>query len=74
MIWIGTKEVEVLIKRIVRRLRQGKIQLAAEDLEYVLVKLRNMKYYEEADLLEMTFNQYLLNLISKPEFEAESAA
>ena len=57
-----------------RRLRQGKIQLAAEDLEYVLVKLRNMKYYEEADLLEMTFNQYLLNLISKPEFEAESAA
>jgi len=60
------KIMGILERKIRRRIRQGKVGEAIDDLKYIISELREANYHEEADLLDLTVNQYLTELLDTP--------
>jgi hypothetical protein len=50
--------ISILKERAKRKIEEGKIKQAIEILKDVIFLLRKEKRYEEADLIELTMNQY----------------
>ncbi|MFX1299200.1 MAG: hypothetical protein ACFFD2_30605, partial [Promethearchaeota archaeon] len=54
--------IESLERKVKRRLLQGRIPEAIEDLKYIIAELRRIKLFEKADLLETTLNQFIMEI------------
>ena len=52
--------IEALEKKAKRRIIQGKIKEAIEDLKIIITALRENHQYERADILEKTMYQFML--------------
>ncbi|NVM31346.1 MAG: hypothetical protein HWN65_21080 [Candidatus Helarchaeota archaeon] len=54
--------ISVLKERAKKKIEEGNVKHAIEILKDVIFLLRKEKRYEEADLLELTVNQYTMEL------------
>lgn len=56
------EQLHALEMKARRRLLQGKAEEAINDLRFIISELRRLEFFEKADLLEMTLNQFLTDL------------
>ncbi|NVM30009.1 MAG: hypothetical protein HWN65_14295 [Candidatus Helarchaeota archaeon] len=54
--------IDILKERAKQKIEEGKVKHAIEILKDVIFLLRKEKRQEEADLLELTVNQYIMEL------------
>ena len=57
--------IDILKERAKKKIEEGKIKHAIEILKDVIFLLRKEERHEEADLIEMTMNQYIDELLSE---------
>ena len=64
--------IEALEKKVKRRILQGKSKEAIEELQFIIVELREHNLHEKADMIEMNLNQYVTDLSTNFEIKVTS--
>ena len=57
--------IDILKERAKKKIEEGNVKHAIEILKDVIFLLRKEERHEEADLIEMTMNQYIDELLSE---------
>ena len=57
--------IDILKERAKKKIEEGNVKHAIEILKDVIFLLRKEKRDEEADLLELTVNQYIMEFLSE---------
>jgi len=65
--------LSALEKKVVRQLQMGKNDAAIEELKNIIEEYRNLKLNQRAEILEITFNQFLMEYYPKTVQKAEES-